>query len=255
MRFSVVIPSYKDPYLQNTILDILQSHDSSDLEIIVVLDGYKPKSILERKKVKYVFLGANRGMRGAINTGVSISKGECVLVCDEHCMFAPGFLHTLAKYCPEKGLTTALRYSLDPVEWAVMEGAPTGYERMIIHEGRFVGERWRNRDRHRKNLRVDENMAMQGSCYFMRRDWWDKIGILQEEGYGPFAQEAPEILFKTWKAGGRLILNKRTWYAHKHRKFGRTHHAGQAITGPGNAYALATWKEYYEKEIVPRWFQ
>jgi len=255
VKFSVVIPSYKDPYLQNTILDILQSHGCADLEIIVVLDGYKPKSILEREEVKYVFLGANRGMRGAINTGVSMSTGEFVLVCDEHCMFGPDFIRILAEHCPEKGLTTALRFALDPVQWKVMEGAPIGYEKMKIHEGRFVGVRWSSRDRARKSVRVDENMAMQGSCYFMRREWWDSIGILQEEGYGPFAQEAPEVLFKTWQAGGKLLLNKNTWYAHKHRSFGRTHHAGQAITGPGNAYALATWKDFYEKQILPKWLR
>jgi hypothetical protein len=34
------------------------------------------------------------------------------------------------------------------------------------------------------------------------------------------------MVFKTWKAGGKLMLNKNTWHAHKHRSFARTHNNG-----------------------------
>lgn len=248
---STIIPSYKDPALNKTILSIMQGALLTETQIVVVLDGYRPKDYVEQ--VQYVFLGQNRGMRGAINAGVSVSDSRYILVIDEHCMVPPGFLLSMVNHCPEKGIITAQRFSLDPVKWEAMPGPPIGYEKMIIHEGRFVGVRWRSRDRKYQNRLIDENMAMQGSCYMMRRDWWDKIGILQEEGYGSFAQEAPEVLFKTWQAGGKLLLNKTTWYAHKHRSFRRTKHIGAAITSPGNAYALATWKDFYEKEILPLW--
>lgn len=255
MNLSIVIPSYKDPALVKTIRACISAcRYDHDTEIIVVMDGYRPKAPLpETSLIKYVFLPKNVGMRGAINAGISLARGKYVMKVDEHCMFAPGFDQKMIDACPERGLVTAVRHSLDPIKWKRMKGTPTFYEKLIIHEGRFVGVRWRSRDRVRREV-IDENMAMQGSCYLMRRDWWDKLGILQEDGYGSFAQEAPEILFKTWKNGGRLMLAKNTWYAHKHRSFGRTRHIGSAITSPGNAYALATWKEYYEQEIKPRWF-
>ena len=40
---------------------------------------------------------------------------------------------------------------------------------------------------------------------------------MEEEGYGPFTQEAQEICNKTWFSGGRVVVNKKTWYAHWHK--------------------------------------
>ena len=41
MKLSIVIPSYKDPYLHPTIDDLLaKSELGSGMEIVVVLDGY-----------------------------------------------------------------------------------------------------------------------------------------------------------------------------------------------------------------------
>jgi hypothetical protein len=56
----------------------------------------------------------------------------------------------------------------------------------------------------------------------MSRARWNWLGELQEEGYGTFTQEPIELALKTWLGGGKVMVNKKTWYAHKHRKFGRT---------------------------------
>ena len=69
---------------------------------------------------------------------------------------------------------------------------------------------------------IDETMVMQGSCYLMSRKHWDWLGGLQEFGYGSLMQEAEEVALKTWLGGGKVMVNKLTWYAHKHRKFKRT---------------------------------
>ena len=43
----------------------------------------------------------------------------------------------------------------------------------------------------------------------MKRSWWDRvIGELQTEGYGPLYGDSHEIVFKTWQAGGHLMVNK-----------------------------------------------
>ena len=97
-------------------------------------------------------------------------------------------------------------------------------------------------------------MAMQGSMWVMPRKWWDKvIGELQTDGYGPLYQDSHEIVFKTWQKGGKLMVNKKTWFAHKHRRFSRTHNYGTAEASPGWTYALAVWRDYYETEIKPKW--
>ena len=108
------------------------------------------------------------------------------------------------------------------------------------------------------NEPIQESMAMQGSCWVMRRSWWDKIiGQLQNEGYGPHYQDSHEMVFKTWQAGGKLMVNKNTWHAHKHRNFPRTHNNGTPENPSNNetcwTYSLSVWEDYYTKEIKPKW--
>ena len=101
-------------------------------------------------------------------------------------------------------------------------------------------------------------MAMQGSMWLMPKKLWeDVIGELQTEGYGQMYQDSHEMVFKLWKAGGRLILDKRTWYAHKHRSFVQGRHEGTkenpSLRGEAGIYALKLWKDYYINDIKPRW--
>ena len=61
-------------------------------------------------------------------------------------------------------------------------------------------------------------MSWQGSCYFTTKRYWDSLlAPLDTEHYGTFTQEAQEIGNKVWLSGGRLVVNKKTWYAHYHK--------------------------------------
>lgn len=262
MKLSVIIPSYKDPLLVKTIDSLLENSELGDkLEVIAVFDGYWPSfEIKQDPRVRYAHLGKNRGMRGAINAGVDISRGEFFMRLDEHCMFGKGYDRIMTESCQHNWIMTARRYFLDPVKWEVMDEPYIDYEKLVIQDGKkFSGQRWHSRKEERKDIMVDETMAMQGSMWIMPRKWWDEhIKELQTEGYGPHYQDSTEVIMKTWKAGGKLMINKNTWYAHKHRSFPRTHNNGTlenpAIAEHGWKYALDTWKDYYEKEIVPKWF-
>lgn len=256
---SVIIPSYKDPYLLSTIQSLLDGA-SSDLEIIPVLDGYWPEKVYPDPRVKYLHLGANRGMRRAINAGISLAKGQYLMRSDEHCAYAKGWDAAMIEACAENAIVTPRRYFLDPTTWTVMDLPPWDYERLEIRDGvKFEGRHWRQREHERGHLEVDESMSMQGSCWMMRKAWWEKvIGELDHEHYGPLIQDSHEMIFKTWKAGGKLLVTKKTWFAHKHVSFSRTHNQGTvenpARCDEGYAYALKTWKSYYEEVIRPRWF-
>jgi len=258
MKLSVVIPSWKDPYLVKTIESLLTSSELGDqLEIIAILDGYQPDFELPQDpRVRYIYLGKNRGMRGAINAGVSIARGEFICRTDEHCLFGQGFDRIMTESCEHNWIMTARRFFLDPKKWEVMEDQPyVDYEKLVIQEDvKFAGQRWKSRDKERKDIMVDETMAMQGSVWLMPRKWWKEvIGELQTEGYGHLYQDSHEMQFKTYQAGGKLMLNKNTWFAHKHRSFSRTHNYGTAEAAPGWAYSLNLWREYYEAEVRPKW--
>jgi len=252
---SVILPSYKDPYLINTI-DSLLANTGGEIEIIAVLDGYWPSFELRiDDRVRYLHLGKNRGMRDAINAGVSIARGEYLMRADEHCMFCKDFDKIVLKDIKDNQIVTMRRFFLDPVKWQIMpDEGYVDYEKLVIQDNKkFSGQRWRSRSKDRADIMIDETMAMQGSCWLMTRKWWnDVIGELQTEGYGPLYQDSHEMVFKTWQAGGKMMLNKNAWFAHKHRSFARTHQHKASDTD-GWIYSLNKWRDYYEKEIRPKW--
>lgn len=255
---SVIIPSYKDPLLHKTIDSLLQNA-VGEVEIIPVLDGYWPETpIRNDERIKVLHLGGNRGMRGAINAGVLISKGEYIMRMDEHQVVGVGYDKILTENCEPNWIVTPLRYFLDPVKWEVMDIPPIDICKLKISAGKFAGVEWKSRSEKMKNEQLVETMAMQGSMWMMRRKWWDDvISELQTEGYGPLIQDSHEMVFKTWKAGGKLMVNKNTWHAHKHRDFARTHNNGTkenpANQDAGYKYAIEVWGDYYEKEIRSKW--
>ncbi len=258
---SIVIPSYKDPYMHKTVQSLLDNAEG-EIEIIVVMDGYWTQ-VIDDPRVRAVHLGQNRGMRGAINAGVAVARGEYLMRTDEHSTFCKGYDRILTETCEDNWIVTPRRYFLDPVKWEIMDVPYVDYEKLIIipyEDGRkFAGMPWRDRDRERcmSWFNIDETMAMQGSCWVMRKSWWDKvIGELQIEGYGPLYQDSHEMIFKTWKAGGKMMVNKLAWHAHKHRDFPRTHNNGTRENPSNNGkcfkYCLDTWEDYYN-EIKKLW--
>jgi len=258
IKLSVIIPSYWDVLLQRTIDSLLDNSELGDeLEIIAILDGYWPDPPLkDDSRLKVVHLGKNRGMRGAINAGAAVSTGEYLMRTDEHAAFGEGYDRILTSQTEDNWIVTPRRFFLDPVKWEVMDISPVDYMKLkIVNYSRgqkFSGVTWDRPDR--KDIMIDETMAMQGSCWVMKRSWWDKvIGELQSEGYGTHYQDSHEMQFKTWKAGGKLMVNKNTWHAHKHRSFPRTHGYGGDLADKSFAYALSVWRDYFEKEIEPEW--
>ena len=262
---SVVIPSYKDKYHEKTVRDLLDNSELGDgLEIISVFDGYWPSwEMVEDPRRRIVHLGKNRGMRGAINAGIAVAQGKFFMRLDEHCKFAKGYDKALTDACKENEVMTARRYFLDPEKWEVMEDKGyVDYEDLTIQNvseqvRKFAGKPNRRKSEERKDVMVDETQAMQGSMWIANREFFLKtVGELQTEGYGPLIQDSVEVCMKYWKAGGRLMLNKNTWFAHKHRDFKRTHNNGTAENpakcDQGYIYALEQWEDFFNK-LLPRW--
>lgn len=254
---SIIIPSYKDPLLQKTIDSLLENAEG-EIEIIAVLDGYWPNPPLKDDiRVKIIHLGKNRGMRGAINAGIDIAKGEYLMRTDEHCIFGKGYDRILTENCEDNWIVTPRRFFFDPVKWEVMDIPPVDYMDLIILEKedirKFTGQENKRLAEERKDIMIDNIQAMQGSCWVMKRSWWNKVIVeLQSEGYGTHYQDSHEMVFKTWKSGGKLMVNKNTWYAHKHRDFPRTHNYSSKDAAPEWAYSLSIWEDYYN-ELKNKW--
>ncbi len=198
-------------------------------------------------------------MREAINAGVRVARGEYIMRTDEHCTFAKGYDVELTKNCQDNWIVTPRRFYLDPEKWELMDKKPIDYEKLKVREfgngmKKFEGVNWGSRTRERKDIMIDETMAFQGSCWVMPKKWWEKVIVeLQTEGYGPHYQDQHEMIFKTWKAGGKVMVNKNTWFAHKHCKFPRSHSYGSQDGDKHIQYCYDKWINYYETEIKPKW--
>jgi hypothetical protein len=79
------------------------------------------------------------------------------------------------------------------------------------------GRIWTERILERESILIDENLSFQGSCWFMKKTHFHNLDLMDEKDYGTFWNEAQEIGFKTWLSGGKVMVNKKTWYAHLHK--------------------------------------
>jgi hypothetical protein len=253
IKLSCILPALREPYLQKTIDSLLDNSGLGDsIEIIPVLDGYWPDPPLkEDKRVKILHLGQTRGMRNAINSGVAISKGEFIMRVDSHCVFGERYGLIMTESCQPNWIMTARRYFLDPIQWKVMDIPYVDYEKLAIQSvgadkthKKFSGIPVKRPER--DNVVVDETQAMQGSMWMMPRKWWDEvIGCLDEERYQSLLQDSHEMSFKTWKAGGKLMVHKGTWFAHKMVGFPRTHNSSHLEHIRGIDNMMSDWRDYY----------
>lgn len=227
---SVIIPSRCEEYLQKTIDGLLEKAEG-EIEIIVILDGYWPKTTLKPdKRVILVHHGSqfdNKGMRTSINAGMALSKGKYVMKIDEHCLVDQGFDVKLAADCKDNWVVIPRRYRLDAENWKIVEDGriPVDYNSVAFpykhpkdKTDGLHGEEWKQRYYDRKDILIDSTASCQGSCYFATRDWWFKsIGPLDDTNYGPFTHEAQEVVFKSIFSGGEAMVNKKTFYCHMHK--------------------------------------
>ena len=227
---SIIIPDRNgQPYLQKTIDDLLAKAEGK-IEIIVVSDGVWPNPALkDDPRVILIHHGSQfntLGMRESINRGVAVSHGEYIMKIDEHCMVDKGFDLKLIADCEDNMVVIPRRYRLDGDEWKRTDELgdkrpPVDYMYLEYPYARpydktqgLHGTKDEQRAIDRKDILIDDVMTGQGSCYFMKRSYWKD---LDTDLYGPFTQEAQEITMRVWLSGGRVVVNKKTWYAHMHK--------------------------------------
>ncbi len=230
---SVLIPNRNSPFLTKTIQDVL-TKATGEVEVIVNVDENWPDKLINDKRITYIHPNSPVGLREGINNCAKLAKGEYIMKSDDHCMFAPGFDQTLIDNHQMDWIQVPRRYALDADNWKIEERIDNKYPVDYMYQdfprkGKenddgTHGVEWRERREQRKNIEIDETPSMQGSCYFMTKGYFsDFLGGLHKEGYGQFAQESQEIGFKTWLGGNKLMVNKKTWYAHLHKgsRYGR----------------------------------
>jgi len=209
---SVVIPSRNERFLDQTITDIQKKFKGAH-EIIVVLDGVWAEPV---KGVRYIFNKEAKGMRTAINQAVAIAQGKYIMKLDAHCMIDQGIDEKLKAVHQDNWVQTPRRKRFNPHTWELTDQDSPDIDYMMVRNFKGHKDNDKNRDPELKKKLIDDTEVFQGSCYFMAKDYFHKLRLLDDKNFGKMGSEALEIALKCRHDGGRIIINKNTWYAHAH---------------------------------------
>ncbi len=235
-KVSVIVPSLLCRYASRTVEDILKKA-KGDIEVIVILDDYIPDPpIKNHPKLTVIHKGRRTGLRESVNMGARLATGKYIMKCDDHCMFAEGFDLVLKEHSQNNWLQVPSRHSIKADDWTIARKFPTEYEYMGYPYsskrgiGLFAKKWWGEhgndpkntgiaefwyREWERADIKIDDIMCMQGSCWFMETEHFKKIGGLCS--YSTMYGEPQELILKTWLSGGRCVVNKNTYYAHMYK--------------------------------------
>jgi len=247
---SILIPARNEMFLQRTIEDIL-AHIEGKTEIIVVLDGQWPEPGLPQyDNVTIIYNDVSIGQRAATNQAARLSTAKYVMKVDAHCAFDQGFdvkmmskmqddwtmvptmrnLHVFDWVCEQCGDTryqgptptfclncdNTDKFKMDVV-WIAKRSPQSSFFR-FDHTLHF--QYWNDLGKREENRgEIAETMSIQGSCFMMTREKYWELDVC-DEAHGSWGQQGVEVACKTWLSGGRVVVNKLTWYAHMFRTQG-----------------------------------
>lgn len=248
-KLTIIIPSRNEVFLEQTINDLF-AKSRGEIEIIVILDGYWPDPPLkDRDNLIIIHRGASQGMRQGINSAVAIAKGKYIMKSDAHCMFDEGFDIKLIADLEPNWVSIPTRKRLDAENWQIQDVGKPDIDYMYLsypddpNDFGGVGlsaRLWnaKNADIKLREILIDDAMSFQGSCWIMWRDYFYELELMDVVNYGNFYKEAQEIGLKCWLSGGRVVRNKKTWYAHLHKgkKYGRGYRLDNAEVVKSNEY-------------------
>ena len=76
----------------------------------------------------------------------------------------------------------------------------------------YTGDEYRKW--HRRTEEIDDVAGCMGPCFFMHKARFWETGGCDEGHEGGWGQQGIEVALKAILSGGRLVVNKKTWFAH-----------------------------------------
>jgi glycosyltransferase involved in cell wall biosynthesis len=237
-KVSILIPSRDEPWLLNTVNDLLAKAEG-DIEILAVIDGPTSHPLPEEtSKVKLISLSEPMGMRYGINLAASMATGKYLMKLDSHCMMTESYDTIFQKDCDDDWVIVSRRGELNP-DWEITDPTIADYFYMsnpwTSPQGYMRMSRWITRDREHKDILIDETQTFSGSNWFMSKEhFFERMKMMDEDRFGQWSGEPEELACKTWLSGGRVMINKNITHFHlRKEKIGRPYHIGwnEAVKG------------------------
>jgi glycosyltransferase involved in cell wall biosynthesis len=241
---SIIIPARNEMFLGRTIADIFE-HIEGDTEVIAVLDGeYPVTSIPDNPRLTMIQHFKSVGQRAASNEAAKLSSAKYIMKVDAHCAFDQGFDVKMMRLMTEDMTMVPVMRNLHAFNWVCKNGharyqgpsgvckecgEPTTMDVVWIPKANpqstcycfDTDMHFQYRNEHGKTLKGDltETMSIQGSAFMVSRDKYFDLDLCSEE-FNSWGQQGVEVACKTWLSGGRVMVNRTTWYAHMFRTQG-----------------------------------
>lgn len=268
---SILIPARNEQFLSRTVEDIL-ANKRGKTEVIVVLDGaWAEPGIKDHPDVTIIYHNQSIGQRAATNEAAKISKAKYVAKTDGHCSFDEGFDVKLMADMQDDWTVVPTMKNLHAFDWV----CPNGHRRYQGPSGKCkecgldtkMDIVWRakpspnstsytfDQDLHFQYFKdfekrpegkgqLTESMSLQGSFFMCTREKYWELGLC-DEAHGSWGQQGVEVALKTWLSGGRVMVNKNTWYAHMFRTqggdFGFPYPLSQKDVNKAREYSRNLW--------------
>lgn len=277
---SILIPARNEVFLSKTVEDIL-ANKRGNTNILVGLDGkWADPGIAAHPDVSVVYYPEAIGQRAMTNRLAKLSKAKYVMKVDAHCAFDEGFDVKLMDDMQDDWTTCPQMRNLHAFNWVCEDGhtryqGPSGVcescgketTREMVWQPRagtrnssycFDSEPHFQYFKEYKNKQkgdLVESMSLQGSCFMMTRDKYWELNICDEE-FGSWGSQGIEVAVKTWLSGGKVIINKKCWYAHLFRTQGSDFGFPYPISGKQVSKAKKHAKDLFfenkwDKQVLP----
>lgn len=280
---SILIPARNEQFLSRTVEDILQNKEGAT-EIIVVLDGeWANPPLPQHPDLTVIYNPVSIGQRAATNQACRLSNAKYIIKTDAHCSFDKGFdVKMMAEMHDDWTMVPAMK-NLHAFDWVCKScthrlyqgptptkcprcNEPTMEREMIwlprkgvtSYTYRFDNtlhfQYWKELAE-RQEGDIIESMGLQGSFFMLTRQKYWELDICDEK-HGSWGQQGVEVSCKTWLSGGKVMVNKKTWYAHMFRTqggdFGFPYPLSGSAVEKARQYSRELWfQNKWDKAIHP----
>jgi len=247
MMLSVIVPSRNEEFLRETVADILKNK-RGETEIIVGLDGkWADPPFPSHPDVTTIYYPESIGQRAMTNQCVKLSRAKYVMKVDAHCAFDEGFDVKMVEGFKEVGDNVVMvpimrnlwvydfkcyvcgkrvyqdkedicppnkRHS-EPVKmkkkmlW-ISKTSPQSTAYSFNPQPHF---QYDGNQKKRQVGDIVETMSLQGSCFMVSREKYWELNLGNED-YGSWGSQGCQIACSMWLSGGRVLVNRRTFYSH-----------------------------------------
>lgn len=207
MKVSVIIPNYNGKellaknlpdvikaaqYKKNKIFEIIIVDDaSSDGSVKFLRENFKGLRIIQHKK--------NRGFSASVNMGARAAKGNLLALLNSDVLPKKDFLEQVIPHFKKKNVFAVSLHE---------EGY--GWVRGKFENG-FIGH-----EPGPESTKVQESFWVSGGSGVFRRDYWVKLGGMDEDLFSPFYWEDVDLCYRAAKRGWINLWEPKANVIHEH---------------------------------------